>query len=197
MTKALRVAIFGAGPAGIYAGNILAGAYENVTIDLFDSLPAPYGLIRYGVAPDHPRIKGIVNSLHEMLDSGKIRLKLEDVSLDKLLDELELQYRPLAEALAAPANLIDGTLQRLAHEAVARAAGADVVGGLADADVQGLVGGVLLAVGVLHRAVALRQRDEHLEIHALEAPAVRAVLAALAADDGRFQVAHAARRGVD
>ena len=41
-----------------------------VAIDLFESLPAPYGLIRYGVAPDHPRIKGIVNSLHEMLDAG-------------------------------------------------------------------------------------------------------------------------------
>ena len=87
--KSLRVAIFGAGPAGIYAGNILAGSYENVTIDLFDSLPAPYGLIRYGVAPDHPRIKGIVNSLHEMLNAGNIRffgnvefgrdLTLEDV----------------------------------------------------------------------------------------------------------------------
>jgi len=87
--KPLRVAIFGAGPAGIYAGNILSSSYENVTIDLFDSLPAPYGLIRYGVAPDHPRIKGIVNSLHEMLDSGKIRffgnvefgkdLNLEDI----------------------------------------------------------------------------------------------------------------------
>lgn len=73
MTKAIRVAIFGAGPAGIYAGNILAGAYENVTIDLYDQLPAPYGLIRYGVAPDHPRIKGIVNSLQEMLSTGKIR----------------------------------------------------------------------------------------------------------------------------
>jgi ferredoxin--NADP+ reductase len=73
MTKTLRVAIIGAGPAGIYAGNILAGQYPDVEIDLFDQLPAPYGLIRYGVAPDHPRIKGIVNSLHEMLNSGKIR----------------------------------------------------------------------------------------------------------------------------
>jgi len=73
MTKPIRVAIFGAGPAGIYAGNILANSYPNVTIDLFDLLPAPYGLIRYGVAPDHPRIKGIVNSLHEMLDAGTIR----------------------------------------------------------------------------------------------------------------------------
>ncbi|HAM26852.1 MAG TPA: pyridine nucleotide-disulfide oxidoreductase, partial [Microbacteriaceae bacterium] len=77
MTTPLRVAIIGAGPAGIYAGNILnrtaLEAGREVTIDLIESLPAPYGLIRYGVAPDHPRIKGIVNSLHEMLDSGAIR----------------------------------------------------------------------------------------------------------------------------
>ncbi|MBO0980258.1 FAD-dependent oxidoreductase [Microbacterium sp. SD291] len=70
---ALRVAIVGAGPAGIYAGNLLANAVNErggrLEIDLFESLPAPYGLIRYGVAPDHPRIKGIVNSLHEMLDA--------------------------------------------------------------------------------------------------------------------------------
>ena len=89
MSKHLRVAIIGAGPAGIYAGNILATKYPDVDIDLFDSLPAPYGLIRYGVAPDHPRIKGIVNSLHEMLDGGHIRfygnvefgkdLKLNDI----------------------------------------------------------------------------------------------------------------------
>ena len=73
----LRVAIVGAGPAGIYAGNILARtvaeAGGTVAIDLFDALPAPYGLIRYGVAPDHPRIKGIVTSLHEMLDEGTAR----------------------------------------------------------------------------------------------------------------------------
>ena len=44
-----------------------------VSIDLFDRYPAPYGLIRYGVAPDHPRIKGIVNALHKVLDRGDIR----------------------------------------------------------------------------------------------------------------------------
>lgn len=73
MSKHLRVAIIGAGPAGIYAGNILHREYPDVSIDLFDALPAPYGLIRYGVAPDHPRIKGIVNSLQEMLSEGTIR----------------------------------------------------------------------------------------------------------------------------
>jgi ferredoxin--NADP+ reductase len=72
----LRLAIVGAGPAGIYAADILQ-KYErafDVSIDLFDRLPAPYGLVRYGVAPDHPRIKGIINALRDVLDSGGIRV---------------------------------------------------------------------------------------------------------------------------
>ncbi len=72
----LRLAIVGAGPAGIYAADILL-KYErsfDVSIDLFERLPAPYGLVRYGVAPDHPRIKGIINALREVLDTGQIRL---------------------------------------------------------------------------------------------------------------------------
>ncbi|KQS22801.1 FAD-dependent oxidoreductase [Frigoribacterium sp. Leaf186] len=72
----LRLAIVGAGPAGIYAADILAKAEKafDVSIDLFEQLPAPYGLVRYGVAPDHPRIKGIVNALRDVLDSGDIRV---------------------------------------------------------------------------------------------------------------------------
>jgi ferredoxin--NADP+ reductase len=100
--KTLRVAIFGAGPAGIYAGNILASSYENVSIDLFDSLPAPYGLIRYGVAPDHPRIKGIVNSLHEMLDSGKIRFFGNvEFGKDLKLDDIKRHYHAVIFATGA------------------------------------------------------------------------------------------------
>ncbi|GER21525.1 pyridine nucleotide-disulfide oxidoreductase [Zafaria cholistanensis] len=73
--RPLRVAIIGAGPAGVYAADILTKAEREfaVSIDLFDAYPAPYGLIRYGVAPDHPRIKGIVNALHKVLDRGDIR----------------------------------------------------------------------------------------------------------------------------
>ena len=37
-------------------------------------MPAPFGLIRYGVAPDHPRIKGIINALHKVPDKPQIRL---------------------------------------------------------------------------------------------------------------------------
>jgi ferredoxin--NADP+ reductase len=73
--RPLRVAIIGAGPAGVYAADILTKAEREfeVSIDLFEAYPAPYGLIRYGVAPDHPRIKGIVNALHKVLDRGDIR----------------------------------------------------------------------------------------------------------------------------
>ena len=77
--RALRVAVIGAGPAGIYAADILTKSEEvrtgavPVAIDIFDRYPAPFGLIRYGVAPDHPRIKGIINALHKVLDRGDIR----------------------------------------------------------------------------------------------------------------------------
>jgi ferredoxin--NADP+ reductase len=72
----LRLAIVGAGPAGIYAADILLKHDRpfDVSIDLFERLPAPYGLVRYGVAPDHPRIKGIIGALKDILDTGKIRL---------------------------------------------------------------------------------------------------------------------------
>ncbi len=90
MTK-LRLAIVGAGPAGIYAADILLKAERkfDVSIDLFEQLPAPYGLVRYGVAPDHPRIKGIVTALREVLDRGDIRLFGnvrfgEDITLEDL-----------------------------------------------------------------------------------------------------------------
>lgn len=109
----LRVAIVGAGPAGIYAGNILTNAVRetggDVAIDLFESLPAPYGLIRYGVAPDHPRIKGIVNSLHEMLDRSSASEHRRDtrfignveVGRDIALEELHERYDAVILATGA------------------------------------------------------------------------------------------------
>src|SRR5690606_17451701 len=87
----MRLAIVGAGPAGIYAADLLLKAERDfeVEIDLFEQLPAPYGLVRYGVSPDHPRIKGIITALREVLDSGDIRVFGnvrfgEDLSLDDL-----------------------------------------------------------------------------------------------------------------
>jgi ferredoxin--NADP+ reductase len=94
MTK-LRLAIVGAGPAGIYAADILLKAEKqfDVSIDLFEQLPAPYGLVRYGVAPDHPRIKGIITALREVLDTGRIRLFGNVLyGRDITLDDLKRHY---------------------------------------------------------------------------------------------------------
>lgn len=88
----LRVAVVGAGPAGIYASDLLIRNEEHdIHVDLFEQMPAPFGLIRYGVAPDHPRIKGIVKSLHNVLDKDKLRLIANvtvgrDVTIDDLRD---------------------------------------------------------------------------------------------------------------
>ena len=90
----LNVAVIGAGPAGIYASDILSKSGLEVSIDLFERLPAPYGLVRYGVAPDHPRIKQIIVALYKILQRGDIRLlgNVEvgrDVSIDDLKDHYD------------------------------------------------------------------------------------------------------------
>ncbi len=54
----LRVAVIGAGPAGFYTTEQLLGA--GAAVDLFDALPTPFGLVRAGVAPDHPKIKSVI-----------------------------------------------------------------------------------------------------------------------------------------
>ncbi|WP_282851855.1 FAD-dependent oxidoreductase [Gulosibacter sediminis] len=92
----LRVAVVGAGPAGIYASDILmkeAEGTHEVSIDLFERLPAPYGLVRYGVAPDHPRIKGVVNALRDVLDTGRIRIFGNvNFGTDITLEDLQQRY---------------------------------------------------------------------------------------------------------
>ena len=89
MPKALRVAVIGSGPAGIYAADALTKSDVDVSVDILERDPAPYGLIRYGVAPDHPRIKDIVKALRKTMANPDIRfignvcygidVKLEDL----------------------------------------------------------------------------------------------------------------------
>ena len=52
-----RVGIVGSGPAGFYVANKLLRASSRVHVDFFDSSPFPFGLVRFGVAPDHPEVK--------------------------------------------------------------------------------------------------------------------------------------------
>ena len=88
--RPLRVAVVGSGPAGIYAADALLKSGRDVAVDIFERLPAPFGLIRYGVAPDHPRIKGIIKSLHRVMDKPGVRL-LANVGVGEQIQVSDLQ----------------------------------------------------------------------------------------------------------
>ncbi|MGS2810798.1 FAD-dependent oxidoreductase [Nocardia sp. MW-W600-9] len=101
----LRVAIIGAGPAGIYAADALMKSDADVSIDLYERMPAPFGLIRYGVAPDHPRIKGIITALHKVLDKDQVRLLGNiDYGTDITLDDLRQFYDAVIFSTGANAD---------------------------------------------------------------------------------------------
>jgi len=92
MTEPLRAAIIGAGPSGFYAaGQLLAIDEPEFAVDLYDRLPTPYGLVRSGVAPDHPKIKSVTKaydktSQHERFRFfGHVELG-SDVTRRQLLD---------------------------------------------------------------------------------------------------------------
>jgi ferredoxin--NADP+ reductase len=92
----LNVAVVGSGPAGLYAAEALvkqAAALPlpvRVQVDVIDRLPTPYGLVRYGVAPDHKSIKSIAQYLRKVLESPDVRFVGgvhlgEDVTRDDLV----------------------------------------------------------------------------------------------------------------
>ncbi|GAA4734039.1 FAD-dependent oxidoreductase [Nocardioides endophyticus] len=89
----IRVAVVGAGPAGIYAADILTQEHPEVRVDVLERLPAPYGLVRYGVAPDHPRIKEIIKALRRVLSRDRIRfLGNVEYGTDLKLADLQDHY---------------------------------------------------------------------------------------------------------
>ncbi|MFI5863610.1 FAD-dependent oxidoreductase [Streptomyces sp. NPDC051546] len=71
----LRIAVVGSGPSGVYAAQTLVQQREvpGIRVDVLDRLPAPYGLVRYGVAPDHEKIKSLQGSLRAVLEDERIR----------------------------------------------------------------------------------------------------------------------------
>ncbi|OSP38079.1 MULTISPECIES: FAD-dependent oxidoreductase [unclassified Streptomyces] len=69
----LRVAVIGSGPSGCYSAQSLVQQDARVRVDVLDRLPCPYGLVRYGVAPDHEKIKSLQNTLRAVLEHERVR----------------------------------------------------------------------------------------------------------------------------
>jgi ferredoxin--NADP+ reductase len=73
MTATLRVAIVGSGPAGFYTAGALLDADVPVEVDMIERLPTPWGLVRLGVAPDHPKLKTVSRAFERIADKPGFR----------------------------------------------------------------------------------------------------------------------------
>src|SRR5882672_2684148 len=101
--RPLRIAVIGAGPAGVYAVDALLKSEQPAGIDVFDLLPAPYGLVRYGVAPDHLKIKSVAKTLRGVLETPGVRF-IGNVAYgsDITLAELRRCYDAIIFATGSP-----------------------------------------------------------------------------------------------
>jgi ferredoxin--NADP+ reductase len=90
----LRVAIVGSGPAGFYAAeHLLKHEDHQAEVDMFDRLPTPYGLVRAGVAPDHPKIKSVIRVYEKTAARPEFRFFGNvDVGTDITVPELKERY---------------------------------------------------------------------------------------------------------
>jgi len=99
----VRVAIVGAGPAGFYAAEQLLK--EDFEVDLFDVLPTPFGLVRSGVAPDHPNIKNVITRYEKTAKHPSFRFfGGVDIGADVSREDLLERYHGIVYAIGAASD---------------------------------------------------------------------------------------------
>ncbi|MDP9262618.1 MAG: FAD-dependent oxidoreductase [Actinomycetota bacterium] len=102
---AMRVAVVGSGPAGFYAAGALLAADVPVEVDMIERLPTPWGLVRLGVAPDHPKIKSVSRAFEKIaLQPGFRFLGNVEVGRDVLNEELLEHYDAVVYAVGAQSD---------------------------------------------------------------------------------------------
>jgi ferredoxin--NADP+ reductase len=99
-----RVAVVGAGPAGLYTADELL-KHPEISVDVYDRLPTPYGLVRAGVAPDHPHTKRVEKLFRAIEELPGFRYFLNvEVGRDLTLAELQAQYDAVVYSVGASAD---------------------------------------------------------------------------------------------
>jgi ferredoxin/flavodoxin---NADP+ reductase len=98
----MRVAIVGSGPAGFYAAGALLGAEPPAEVDMLERLPTPWGLVRLGVAPDHPKLKSVSRAFEKIADRPGFRfLGNVEIGRDLTHDDLVRLYDAVIYAVGA------------------------------------------------------------------------------------------------
>ena len=101
--QSLRVAVIGSGPAAFFTAEALLGREGlEVSVDLYERLPAPFGLVRFGVAPDHQKIKSVTRSFDKVARKPGFRFFGNvDVGRQVSLDDLRRHYHAVCFATGA------------------------------------------------------------------------------------------------
>ncbi len=103
--RPLRIAVIGAGPSGFFAADALLKKQPHVSIDIFDRLPTPYGLVRYGVAPDHQKIKSVTRLYQKTCEDPRIRFYGNvDFGSDLTRDDARHFYDAILYAVGASSD---------------------------------------------------------------------------------------------
>jgi ferredoxin--NADP+ reductase len=98
----LRIAVVGSGPAGFYAAGALLDAGLGIEVDMIERLPTPWGLVRLGVAPDHPKLKTVSRAFERIaLKPGFRFLGNVEVGRDLLHEDLEQLYDAVVYAVGS------------------------------------------------------------------------------------------------
>ena len=101
----LRVAIVGSGPSGFYATEALIKSGLNVKIDMLERLPAPYGLVRHGVAPDHAKLKQAIQLYDKIAEASEYTyLGNVTVGRDLAVEELKKTHHAIIFACGAESD---------------------------------------------------------------------------------------------
>lgn len=98
----VTVAIVGAGPSGFYTADVLLKSGQSFQIDIIDRIPAPYGLIRYGVAPDHQTTKNVSRAFEKTALRDEVQYYGNvELGRDVSLEELKSMYDVVVLAVGA------------------------------------------------------------------------------------------------
>jgi ferredoxin/flavodoxin---NADP+ reductase len=101
----LHVAVVGSGPSGFYAAEAMMRKYPAARIDMFDRLPTPFGLVRGGVAPDHPKIKQVCAVYDKLAKSESFAfLGNVQIGVDVDIEDLRRSYHIVIVACGASAD---------------------------------------------------------------------------------------------